>query len=204
MADDNHQPTLRPVQGVQALWRTQFEAVHEGARWTVDTDFFDFGEKMHLYRDGVKVAEDSSPARFRLGPTPSAGATPDELPRIEAAMSWYGMKRAHLVTPEGEQLMTPAAGTAEAWRAGLERDRPGLSRAMAAVSLLVLLVALVLEVPQLVEWVTQSGVWAQVSDWRFQSPVSLSSWANTALTLGGVAAGLERALRVKHQPWLDD
>jgi len=194
---------LRPVRGLQWLWRTQFETEHEGVRYAVDADLLDIGEKLVLFRDGVRVAEQSSPARFTLGPEPRARAGKDDYPRIEAAMSWYGLKRAHLVLPTHDEQLTPARGTAEAWRADLHRNHRGASTVLAVVSLTILLLAALLELPQLAEWIAHSGWWAQVSDWRFDSPVSLPPWANTALTVGGVVAGVERALRLKHNAWLD-
>lgn len=195
---------LRPVRGLQWLWRTQFETEHEGVHYAVDTDLLDIGEKLVLYRNGVRVAEQSSPARFTLGPEPRAKAAADDYPRIEAALSWYGLKRAHLVLPTHDEQLRPARGTAERWRADLHRDRPGTSTALAALSFAILLLAAVLELPQLAQWITHSGWWAQVSDWRFLSPVSLPDWANASLSVAGIIAAVERALRLKHNWFLDD
>src|SRR5690625_5336986 len=65
-------------------------------------------------------------------------------------MSTYGLRRAHVVLPDGtERRLDPAPGTAERWRADLERDHPTASRRLAYVSWTVLVVALVLQVPQL-------------------------------------------------------
>ena len=74
--------------------------------WTVDLDDFDFGEKLHLYRDGVEVEVQKSPATFDLGP----GAT------IEASMSLLGMKRIDLIVDGETTMLAPVDGTAEAWR----------------------------------------------------------------------------------------
>lgn len=194
---------LRPVSGMQWTWRGQFVTEVDGHEYAVDTDFFDLAERMLLYRDGVQVARAASPATFVLAALPDAPEHAEDT-RIEAAMSLYGMKRAHVVTGSGERQLAPAPGTAEAWRARFERDRPGLSRLLAVLSFTILALALVLELPQLLEWVTSSGWWQAVSDWTFTSPVTLSAPANTAMTTAGVAAGLERALRVRHQWWLDD
>lgn len=192
---------LTPVTGWQWLWRGQFVTSHGGAEYAIDVDYFDWKESCDLYRDGVQVARAGSPATFPLSDEASAV---DDGSRIEATMSWYGMSRAHLVTPSGEVQLEPAHGTAEAWRASLDEERPGLSRLLAAASLVVLLVALALEVPQLLQMLTSAGWWGAVSDWRFTSPVSLPAWVNTVLTIGGVLAGLERALRLRHHWLLDD
>lgn len=99
---------LRRVSGLQWLWRGQFVSEVAGVEYAVDVDFLDLDEKCRLYRDGIQVAVAPSPARFEI--PESAGTC------IEAAMSTYGMKRAHVVDARGARLMTPAHGTAEAWR----------------------------------------------------------------------------------------
>ena len=53
---------LRPLGGWDLISRGRFEARHHGHVWTVDLDYFDFGEKPHLYRDGVEVDVQKSPA----------------------------------------------------------------------------------------------------------------------------------------------
>lgn len=185
---------LKPVSGWQWLWRGQFLAELDGHCYAVDVDYLDWDEKSVLYRDGLQVAVGGNPARFEL---PGGAA-------IETRMSSYGMSRVHLVHPGGAELLRPAPGTGEEWRAHLHRNRPGLSRTLAAVSFTVLLAALLLELPQLVQWLTGTGWWQAVSGWRFSSPASLSATANVVLTGAGVLAGLERALRVRHDWWLDD
>jgi hypothetical protein len=107
--------------------------------WTVDLDYFDFGENLHLYRDGVEVEVQKSPATFHLG----AGAT------IEASTSLLGMRRVDLVVEDEATMLTPVEGTAEGWRLQLERVRPRVSRLIGAISRTVLAVALVYEVSQL-------------------------------------------------------
>ena len=56
--------SLRPLGGWDLVSRGRFEARHDGHVWTVDLDYFDFGEKLHLYRDGVEVDVQRSPAKF--------------------------------------------------------------------------------------------------------------------------------------------
>lgn len=185
---------LKPVTGLQWLWRGQFGTEVDGHEYAVDVDYFDLSERARLYRDGVQVAVGGNPARFEL----------DEERAIETRMSLYGMSRAHLVGPEGERQLTPAPGTGEAWRADLDRNRPGVSRALGIVSLLILVLALVIEIPQLVEVWSRSEWWAALTDWRPEAPITLSPGANTALTIAGVVAGLERALRLQHHWMIDE
>ena len=75
---------LRPVTGLQPLWRGQFGAEHGGHRYAVDVDYLDWNEYAVLYRDGVQVARGGNPASFELGdgariqtsrssPTPACG-----------------------------------------------------------------------------------------------------------------------------------
>ena len=57
--------SLEPLGGWDIVARGRFEARHDGHVWTVDLDYFDFGEKLHLYRDGVEVEVQKSPADVR-------------------------------------------------------------------------------------------------------------------------------------------
>lgn len=180
---------LRPVRGVQWLWRGVLGTEHAGTRWDVEVDFLDWDEKVLLYRDGVQERVQRGTSRFTL----------DDGARLEVAWSTLGLRRAHLVRAEGtETPLTPAPGTAERWRADLERDRPALSRRLAATSWAVLTVALLLQVPQLLE------LGAGVTGWyAFTSPVTLPASLNTPLSVAALLAGLERALRLRHH-WLID
>ena len=159
---------------------------HGGHVWTVDLDYFDFGENLHLYRDGVEVEVQKSPATFHLG----GSAT------IEAAMSLLGMQRVDLVVDGEATMLTPVEGTAEAWRLQLERERPGVSRLIGAISWTVLAVALVYEVPQLIALI------GRVIGADFEPPVTLPGAANFILGIAAFAAALERALRFKSSRWL--
>ncbi len=204
--------TVTPVTGWQSLWRGQFTAMADGHEYTLDVDYLDIGEKLVLHRDGRQVAVGRSTATFVLddlpgdpGPDAADRRHPRErTPRIEAALSFYGMKRAHLVTDAGEQPLTPAAGTGEAWRAGLDERHPTASRVLGALSLTVLLVALGLELPQLLQAFTRADWWQSLTGWTFHSPIELPAPVNAGLTVAGVLAGLERALRLQHNAWLDE
>lgn len=109
---------LRPMDRWHFIWRTTMGVRHAGVRWDIDVDFLDWDEKVRLYRDGQQERVQRGSSRFGL----EDGAS------IEVVWSTYGLRRVHLVTADGtKQQFTPAPGTAERWRAELDRDRPVLS-----------------------------------------------------------------------------
>jgi hypothetical protein len=177
---------LRPLGGWDLVSRGGFEARHHGHVWTVDLDYFDFGEKLHLYRDGIEVDMQKSPARFELG----------ESTTIEASMGLLGMRQVDLVVNGETTMLTPVDGTAEGWRLRLARERPETSRLLGAISWVVLVVALAYEVPQLAAWI------AGALGADFESPFTLPGPANFVLGIAALAAALERALRFKSSRWL--
>lgn len=181
--------TLKRYRAWHVLWRSLFGIDHDGVRWDVDVDFFDLDGRIALYRDGRQDRTQTSPAVFAF----DGGGV------IEVRTSTLGMRQARLVTADGdERRLDPAPGSLEHRRAHLDRTRPGLSRLIGAVSFAVLLIALVTQLPQLVELA------ASVTGWfEFTSPIELSSWLNTALTVAGVVAGIERASRLRYSWWLD-
>ena len=154
--------------------------------WTVDLDYFDFGQKLHLYRDGIEVDVQKSPARFDL----------DQSATIEAAMGLLGMRQVELVVKGEKTVLTPVNGTAEAWRLQLARERPETSRLVGAISWAVLLVALIYEVPQLIALIGN----ALGAD--FEPPFTLPGVGNFLFGIAALAAALERALRFKSNRWL--
>jgi hypothetical protein len=178
--------SLRPLAGWDVVSRGRFQTRHGGHVWTVDLDYFEPGEKLHLYRDGVEVEVQKSPATFHLG----AGAT------IEASVSLLGMRQVDLVVDGESTMLTPVEGTAEAWRLELERERPGVSHLIGAISWTVLALALVYEVPQLIALIVRA------LDADFEAPFTLPAAANFTLGLGALAGALERALRIKSSRWL--
>ena len=178
--------SLSPLGGWEFVSRGRFETRHGGHVWTVDLDYFDLGENLRLYRDEVEVDVQKSPATFHLG----ASAT------IEASMGVLGMRQADLVVEGETTMLTPVAGTAEAWRLQLERERPGISRLIGAISWTVLAVALVYEIAQLIALI--GG--AMGAD--FEPPITLPGAANFILGIAALAAALERALRFKSSRWL--
>lgn len=148
--------------------------------------------RAQLYRDGVNQATSKLPAAF---------AVPGGV--IEVAASSYGLKRCHFVADDGtERQLSPDPASAEGRRARLERNAPGVSRLIGAASIVVLLVALVLGIPQLVEQVTSIPPIADAVG-TFESPVHLPPWLNISLIVGALVASTERALRLRYN-WLLD
>ena len=93
-------------------------------------------------------------------------------------------------------MLTPVEGTAEGWRLQLARERPDLSRLIGAISWIVLVIALVYEVPQLIALI--GGLMGV----DYEPPVMLPGAANFVLGIAALAAALERALRFKSNRWL--
>lgn len=165
-------------------------------RWSVDVrlwgDSDDGDVRARLYRDGVHQATSKLPAEL-----PVTGGT------VQVATSSYGLRRCHYVTPDGrERQLVPDPASAEGRRSRLERERPGLSRGLGVVSWTVLVVALVLGVPQIVEQVSQIPPVADRFG-TFTSPVHLPAGLNVALLVATLVASTERALRLRYH-WLLD
>ena len=161
----------------------------------MDSHFLDLDEQIHLYRDGRLVDSAKRKAVFALDPSV----------QIEAAVAKFGMKYVrirHRDTKEVTQL-APMAGTAEAWRAGMQDAHPRLSRVAAAAATIIAVAALVIELPQLINFV---GTFApHVGLPVFAVPtIDLNWWQNALVVVLGGLAGLERALSMKHNPLLDD
>jgi len=171
---------LKPLGAWGFVSRGRFETRHDGHTWTVDVDYFDVGDKLSLYCDGVAVEEQKSPATFGLG----AGA------RIEASIGLLGMRQIDLVVGAARTTLTPVEGTAEAWRLRLQRERPRLSRLVGALSWTVLVIAVLAEVPQLIALGTDL-------DTALMPPAF-----NTIIGLAALVAALERALSFKSNRWL--
>jgi hypothetical protein len=145
-----------------------------------------------LYRDGVNQSRSKLPAAF---PVPGG--------RIEVVASAFGLRRCHYVTDDGEERqLVPDRASAEGRRAHLERNNPAASRAIGAVSIVVLVIGLVLGAPQILEQVTAIPPVAETFG-TFVSPIHLPAWVNIALLLATVAASTERALRLRYN-WLLD
>ncbi len=173
------------------MWRPQLVADVSGHTYVLEADVLAWEERCHLYRDGELADSQPSPASFPL----------DEQLTLEARIGWCGLRRAHLMGPSGASPLRPLDGTWEHARQQFERRRPGLSVLLAVASWLVLAGVLVVEGLQSVQWVTRKAWFDALSSWDFLAPVSLPLTANIALTLLGLAALLERVLRLRHR-WL--
>jgi hypothetical protein len=145
-----------------------------------------------LYLNGRHHAQSRTPAYF-----PVEGGT------IEVKTSAFGLKRAHYVTDEGtERQLTPDPRSAEGRREHFDRTSPGLSSLVGTVTLVVLVLGLVILIPQLIGTITQIPPIAE-NIGTFTSPIQLSGWWNTAVTVITGIASTERALRLRHN-WLLD
>lgn len=145
-----------------------------------------------LYLDGRHQAESRLPAVFSV----RGGA-------IEVAESPFGLKRCHYVTAEGDEYpLVPAHASAEGRRANLGRTYPALSRAISVTSVILLVVSVLLLIPQLIEIAfTLPPVAARFG--TFVSPISLPAWLNSLIGIGAALASIERALRLRHNRFLD-
>ncbi len=150
------------------------------------------GVEAHLYLDRRQHAKSRLPAVF-----PVQGGT------IEVRMSAFGLKRCHYVTEEGtERQLVPDPCSAEGRRARLDSAHPALGRTIGVLSTVVLVTAVVLLVPQLIEQVTRPAAISQHIG-SFTSPLDLPGWANTAIGLSTLVASTERALRLRYSRLLD-
>lgn len=186
---------LRPLKPTDVFWRGLYGARRDGAHYVVEVDFFDIGEKVRLYRDGYLVDERPSPARFQL----------EGHAAIEASMALYGMKRTYLVEEgHGARALEPLPGTAEARRLAFDARYPAISRAIAVVAWVVLAVAAVTQVPNMLSSLANGAAWLGVPVSFAVPTFALPAWLNVFLGAAGIVAGLDRGLRMVHNPLLDD
>lgn len=183
----------RPIGGLNRLWRGGYWAEYGGHEWLVDVDYFDFAERIRLYRDGIQDRVGSTPARFELN---------DEA-HIQADLGLLGMKRVHLVTPQGEWLMQPVAGSLESGRRAFARRAPRVSALIEITAVVVLIAALIVELPQLLDSVSNSEWFGRLTEWNFTSPWWLAGPVNAVVAVAGALAALERGLSMRYSPWLD-
>ncbi|WP_330175429.1 hypothetical protein OG875_19045 [Streptomyces sp. NBC_01498] len=148
--------------------------------------------KADLYLDGRHHAHSGLPAVF-----PVRGGT------IEVRMSAFGLKRCHYVTAEGtEHQLVPDPASAEGHRARLAHAHPTLSRWIGSFSATVLVAALVLLIPQIIEPLSAIPPVAERVG-TFTSPVRLPLWLNITTVAATLTASTERALRLRYSRLLD-
>ncbi|WGW12842.1 hypothetical protein LWF01_03450 [Saxibacter everestensis] len=151
------------------------------------------GEIMaRLYRDGQLDAESKVPARF---PVPGG--------HIEVRTSEAGMRRCHFVADDGtERQLMPDPRSAEGRRMRFARERPIASGLIGAVSVLLLLIGVGLNLLQIAEPISEIPPIADTIG-TFRSPLHLPLELNLALGLGAAAGAVERAMRMRYH-WLLD
>jgi len=145
-----------------------------------------------LYRDGVQIHRSNLPTSF-----PVPGGV------IEVATSAFGLKRIHFVAEDGtERALRPHDRSQEGLRARFDRRFPRTSAVVGAVTLLILLAALVVNVMNGIEAITRAPAIAEHVG-RFVSPVDLPTWGTVALTVAGVLSAVERATRLRFNRLID-
>ncbi len=164
------------------LTRSALGIVHAGRHYEVRVNFMDLDDRLMLAVDGVVTAVSSSPARFEL----------ENGLRIETAVAGYGFEYGHLLDGRTRYNLQPAEWTIEAKRRQLARRYPIISRAIAALSWLIVVAALAIELPQLAAWLL--GLMGTV----FAPLIGLPFFANVMMIIAAVVAGLERTTRLDH------
>lgn len=158
-------------------------------QWKTDENGY---VKVALYRNDRQYAVSRVPAVF-----------PVENGVIEVAASSFGLKRCHHVSDAGvETQLQPDSHSAEGRRARFDERRPGLSRAVGAVSIVALLVGLALLIQQIALPILRiPPIAAQIGP--VEPLLRLPLWLSIALGVAAVIASTERALRMRYRWWLD-
>lgn len=185
--------TLKPYGRFDWLWRSCFTIEHAESTWALDVDFFDSWGRVYLYRDGLEY--DRGVANGWTGNKKVTFDLGDATLHVQTSL--YGMRQADLEVDGQLHQMRPVDGSAEAWRGNLERNHPLLHRILDITSWTILVIALINLTPTLVNF----GIdrWG----WGITPIFSLPPALDTALTIAGILAGIDRALRFKYKWWLD-
>ena len=145
-----------------------------------------------LYLDGFLRLESKLPARFAV-----------EGGHIEVSRSKAGLRRCHFIADSGTvRRLAPDPRTAEGRRMRFEREHPTASGLIGAVSILLLLVGIGLNLLQIAEPISRIPMIADAFG-AFESPLRLPLWLNLALGFGAVVGAVERAMRMRYH-WLLD
>lgn len=179
--------------GVRSVFHLDLDTPTGRRRYTVDvpTDSESGARVARLYVDGRQEARSRTPATFEV-----PGGV------VDVVASAFGLKRCHYVSDGAEHQLTPDPRSLEGRRARLERRLPTVSRAIAGLSVLLLLVGLALLGLQVAEPISRIPPIADNLG-TFTSPIQLTWWQNTLLTLGAAFGAMERATRLRYH-WLLD
>lgn len=191
------QKIIRKTKPSDVLWRGLYGIKWRDVNWIVEVDYFDFSEKVRIFRDNILVFEGRSPARFEIAPNIE----------IQATMALYGMKRIHLVdtTAGTTEMLQPLPGTAEFTRRRFEQEHPVINTMVAAIAWCLLLFALITQIPNAINSLLGLPDLLHIPISIAKLPtLSLPEWANILLGILGILAGLDRGLRMKHNALLDD
>ncbi len=174
------------------------QADGQGGTTTYAVDIRTLGDRSdgevraRLYANGRQTAWSRLPAMFRV-----PGGV------IDVRAGTFGVKRCHFVPDQGaERRLDPHPRSAHGRRARFDRRHPVASRVIGTVSALIVLGALAVTVPQLVEVISAAPAIAD-SLGEFTSPIRLSPLQNVMVTLAAIAASTERALRLR-ATWVDE
>ncbi|WP_407361504.1 hypothetical protein [Microbacterium sp. LBN7] len=161
--------------------------------YAVDVRSHEDGDpRAYLYRDGAQAVVSKLPARFAV----EGGV-------IQVSAGSYGLRRMHYVTPDrSERRLTPHPRSAVGRRLRLEQTHPVASRWIAATAIVVLIVGVGVNVPQLVQVISEIPPIAERFG-TFVSPIHLPLWLNIALGAGAALASMERGLRLRYHWMLD-
>ena len=161
--------------------------------YAVDVRSHEDGDpRAHLYCDGAQAVVSRLPARFAV----EGGV-------IQVAAGSYGLRRMHYVTPDrSERRLTPHPRSAVGRRLRLEQTHPVASRWIAATAIVILIVGVGVNVPQLVQVISEIPPIAERFG-TFVSPIHLPLWLNIALGAGAALASMERGLRLRYHWMLD-
>ncbi len=155
-------------------------------------DMTDGAIRARLYVDGSMESFSKLPTRFDV---PGG--------HIEVAITGFGLRRCHYVRADGtEHQLSPDPASAEGRRAWLHRQHPGFSRVIGLVSIALVVVGLCVEIPQIIEALSQIPLVAD-SIGTFTSPIRLPLHINLLIGLAAVIGSTERALRMRSS-WIDE
>lgn len=194
--EEGDRSLLKPMRFWQLFSRTVFHKSftdQTGMRkeYSVDVEFYTGEQEVKLYIDKRQMATSSAPAVF-----------PVLDGYIEVDVGTYGLKRMHFVHGDHEEVLRPDCQSAEGIRSKFHNHFPKVSQRIGRLAIIILLVSLALEVPQLIELLTQFDV-VKERVGTFTSPIQLPKSLNTALLISSAFAALERALTLKNH-WLID